>query len=144
MLLQMVTVDQLVQIIRRLGMIGVDMLHFGVGLLVNEIIEQEDDGNADGNRRDDRKHAHARFQRLNRQIKAHDAEHHTAGKAEQEAYRPVGILLKHRANQTAKARAADAGDGRGQKQRFDYTHVYSSIHLYSISNMRAHMHVLSS
>ena len=112
-LLKMVAVDQLVEVIRGLRMIGVDVRNLRVGSAVDPVVERVDDRHADGNGGDDSQHADMGLNGFGDQIKADDAEHHAAGKAQKQANGAVGVLLKHGADQAAQAGADNAGNKCG-------------------------------
>ena len=113
---EVVRVDQFVQIVVGLGVVGVDVGDLRIGPAVDDVVEQIDHCNADGDGDDDGEDAHLRLDSLDHQVEADHAEHHAAGEAQQQADGAVGILLQQRAHQTAQAGAHDACDEGRQDQ----------------------------
>ena len=124
-----VAVDQLVQIIRRFGVVLVDVRHLGVSLAVDEVIQKIGDGNTHRNGGDHRQNTGSRLKGFGHQIKTHHAQHHAAGKAQQKTDSSVGVFLKHGAYQTAKAGPRHARNGCGRDQCGNYSHKYVSFFL---------------
>ena len=94
-LVQVVTVDQLVQIVRCLGVIFIDVRNFRVGFLVDQVIQKVGHCHTDGNGCHHGPHTHVGFNCFGHQVKADHTDHDAAGKAQQQADRPVGIFLQH-------------------------------------------------
>ena len=80
-LLKVVAVDQLIQIVSRLGVFFIDMRHFRIGLFVDQVIQKIGNGHTEGNCAHNCPDAHLGFDGFRDQIKAHHAQHNTAGKA---------------------------------------------------------------
>ena len=123
----MVEVDKLIQTVGGFGMAGVNVRDLVVCLLVNDMVEQENDGKADENSRDGEPKTGtlAFLNRFRDQIHADNAEHDTAGKAQEETYDPVGILAETGGKQTADPRAANTCDGRHRCH--PEKHIHTSI-----------------
>ena len=115
-MLQMVGVDQLIQVVSSLGMVLVNMTDLGVCHLIDEVVQNEGHGNADGNGRQHDPDADLGMHRLGDQVAADDRQHDAAGEAQQQADHAVGILLKQGANETAKTCANHARQGGCQDQ----------------------------
>ena len=60
-------------------------------------------------------------------IKADNTQHDTAGKTQQQTDGPVGVLLQHGTDQTAKTGSGDTGQGGGDDQGFYNTHGFLSL-----------------
>ena len=117
-----IAVDQFIQIISSFGMVFVDVRHFRVGFAVDQMIEQVDHRNADGDGRDDHADPDSRFDGFGDQIKADDAEHYSAGKAQKQTDCAAGILLEQSADGSSETGSQNACDGGGQNQCADNSH----------------------
>ena len=123
----MVAVDQLVQIVSGLGMVCVNVGDLRIGGAVDEVVQKICDGHTRGNSGNDHKNTGAGIDGFHHQVKTNHTEHHTAGKAQQQADGAVGILLQQRANQAAQTGTHHTGDGGGYEQCCDNTHLIPSF-----------------
>ena len=119
MLPKMIAVNQFIQIIGRFGMIRANMRHFRVGFFVNQMIQKKNDANAQRDGADYNWQSNIGFNGLNDQIKAYYAQHDPAGKTQKQADSAVGVLLQHRADQSAQTGSSHAGNGSSQDQSFN-------------------------
>ena len=114
--MKMVAVNQFVQIVGSLGVTCVNVSHLRIGSLVDDIVQNIRHGHTEGDGTHHRPDAHTGFHSFRSQVKADHAEHHAAGKAQQQAYRPLGLLLQQRTDKTAQACAHHACQGCGEDQ----------------------------
>ena len=115
-----VAVDQLVQVVGGLGVVGVDVLKLVVGLAVYPDVQQPDDDVAEHDARHNEKDVHRlrgalRLERSGYHVETDDARHDAARKGEQQADYAAGVPAQQSANHAAEARTAYAG-----YRRYDY------------------------
>ena len=128
---QMVCVNELVQVVVRLRMVGArHVRHFGLGAAVDDEVQavhhahaQHDGGHHDqhGMLADERRCLH----RFGQQVEAHDGQHDAAGKRQKQADRAVRFAFEQGAHQAAKTGAAHAGRQRHQGDEYEGIHVFS-------------------
>ena len=121
----MIAVDQFIQIICRFGMIFVNMRNLRIGLPVDPIVQQINNDDTQCNRKAHHHNANAGFHRFDNQIKADNAQHDTACKAQQQTDYTCRVFLQHCANQTAQSGSANTCNGSCQNQSLQYTHTES-------------------
>ena len=113
-LLQVVGVSQLLQGIRRFGVVLVNMGHLVVGSVVNPGVQHRNHDIADKNTRNHQPHVIAqivRVQGLGQQVEAHHAGHDPRRKGQQQADGFAGILTEQAGQQPPHSRAAHTRQG---------------------------------
>ena len=122
MVLQMVAMDQLVQIIGGFWVIFVDVGNFGSGFTINQIVQPKGDCHTQCDGGDHRQNPNLGFNGFRYQIEAHNAQHHAACKAQQQADGAFGIFLQHGTDQAAQSCTQHTCNGCGYDQCFNNTH----------------------
>ena len=113
-LLQVVGVGQLLQRVRRLRMVLINVVNLVVGLVVNPGVQHRDHDIADEDTRHHQPHVIAqilRVQGLGQQVKADHAGHDPCGEGQQQTDGFAGILAEQAGQQPAHSRAAHTGKG---------------------------------
>ena len=129
MFLVVIAVDELRQLIRRLGMVFINMLDLGIRPPVHDRIQHIDKHEADcrhGNDQEDMPHriGHLR-DRVRQQVEADDAQHDAARKTQKQADDLLGIAGKQNADQPAQPGTDDAGDRRDDNNKCKSSHKTS-------------------
>ena len=115
-----VAVDELVQVVRGLRVVLVNVFELVVSLSVYPDVQDPDDNVAQHDPSHDEKHVHLfrralRLERSGYHVETDDARHDAARKGEQQADYAAGVPAQQRANHAAEARTAYAG-----YRRYDY------------------------